>query len=408
MVIIDEAHVMKNPDAQITRAMTMVQAPYRFCLTATPIPNFADDIFMLMGWLCVPEFWRGNQSNARWPFTRQQIGKFKSRFLSREIDLTQRELNKQYGKGASPSKVSPILSEPTALLKLLKPGLGFITKKQCNPDVVDCVIHDVRVQMSADQHEMYAYWMDMENIPAVGPQIYCVQLAYLRGVCASPSEGKHAENYNELLIPSPFNNKIIAVLETVLSCLQRGEQCVVVYSHLGQAAELSKRLSQANIHISRIDSTTKNHSAEAGLFKRQKTQVMLMGIKCAQAYSFHKCPNLIIASLDWSYGKFNQAMGRVYRLNSETQVNIYCILIKDSIEEMIYDKLVTKEDAATICLHGKRVPRNVNTMDASELLAEHLFDWKTNNTKMINEFTLESEAWPPIRQKFEEAMGVLI
>ena len=75
---------------------------------------------------------------------------------------------------------------------------------------------------------------------------------------------------------------------------------------------------------------------------------------------------------------------------------------------MIYDKLVTKEDAATICLHGKRVPRNVNTMDASELLAEHLFDWKSNNAQKMNEYTLESEIWPPLKQKLEEATGVLI
>ena len=402
MIVVDEAHVMKNPDAQITKALTMVQAPYRFCLTATPIPNFAYDIFMLMGWLAVPHFWRGNRSNPRWPYTRQQIGKFKDRFLSKEIDLTQREINKKTGRAVSTTKESPILSEPTPLLKLCAPILGFITKAQCNPNVVKCNIHDVRVQLSLEQHTMYEHWLDMENIPVAGNQLVAVQLQYLRGVCASPTDGKHAENYDEAFLPSPFNNKIIAVLESALSCLLKGEQVVIVYSHLGQAAELHRRLTQAGITTSRIDSTTRSHSMEANYFKAKKTQVLLMGIKCAQAYSFSQCTNLIIASLDWSYGKFNQALGRVYRLNSHKDVSIYCILIQDSVEEMIYDKLVTKEDAATIVLHGKRVPRSTKTMEPGELLAEHLFDWK-EQSGLTSEYELETKYWPEIKAKLKES-----
>ena len=41
----------------------------------------------------------------------------------------------------------------------------------------------------------------------------------------------------------------------------------------------------------------------------------------------------------------------------------------------MFDKLANKEDTATICLYGKRVPNNTVTMSPSEILAEHLFDW---------------------------------
>lgn len=409
MVVIDEAHLIKNPDSQITQAVTMMQAPYRFCLTATPIHNYAYDIFTLAGWLCVDNWWKGGRSNSRWPYTRQQMHKFRDRFLSKENDHTQREINRRSKTQITPTKESPILSEPQSLLKQTGTFLGFVTKKQCNPDLVECIIHDVRVSMSLEQHAMYKHWLDFENVPAAGTQMVMTQMQYLRGVCSSPDEGKHADNYEAegLLMPSPFNHKIIAVIETTISCLMKGEQVTIVYYSKGQGRVLRDLLSSANIEHSTIHGGISRKSLESNNFKNKKTQVMLMSIGCAQALSFSQCPNLIIASLDWSYGKFNQALGRVFRLDSKVDVNIYCILIKDTIEEMVYDKLVRKEDAAMTVMHQKRVPRHTKTMEPSELLAEHLFDWKDHGG-LVGEYDLEKQYWPILKQKLSECKAVCL
>jgi hypothetical protein len=407
MIVIDEAHLIKNPGSQITQAVTMMQAPYRFCLTATPIHNYAYDIFTLAGWLCVDDWWRGNRSNPRWPYTRQQMGKFRDRFLSKEVDHTQREINRTSKNQISTTKESPILSEPQSLLKQTGTFLGFVTKRQCNPDMVKCIIHDVRVEMSLEQHTMYKHWLNFDNIDAAGTQMVMKQMQYLRGVCSSPDEGKHATEYEAtgMLMPSPFNHKIIAVIETTISCLSRGEQVTIVYYSKGQGRVLSELLSSASIKHSRISGETKNKNKESVDFIKQETQVMLLSIGCAQALSWDQCPNLIIASLDWSYGKFNQALGRVYRLNSKVDVNIYCILIKDTIEELVYDKLVRKEDAAMTVMHGKRVPRKTKTMEPSELLAEHLFDWKDHGG-LLAEYDLEEKYWPILKNKLIDCRGV--
>ena len=132
------------------------------------------------------------------------------------------------------------------------------------------------------------------------------------------------------------------------------------------------------------------------MFKEKQTQVMLFSINCAQAYSFEQCKNLIVGSLEWSYGKFNQALGRVFRLNSPEDVNVYVVLHKNSIEELMFDKVGTKEDAATICLHGKRVPREVKVTDAMEILADHVTGWDTLE-RGIESPEAEIEAqWPKL------------
>jgi hypothetical protein len=45
------------------------------------------------------------------------------------------------------------------------------------------------------------------------------------------------------------------------------------------------------------------------------------------------------------------------------------MLHKATIEEIMYDVVAVKDDAATICLKGQRVPREFKPVDGSEILA---------------------------------------
>lgn len=140
------------------------------------------------------------------------------------------------------------------------------------------------------------------------------------------------------------------------------------------------------------------HTAEANRFKRGDARVMFMGIKCAQGHSFDQCRNLIIGSLEWSYGSLHQAKGRVWRLTSKQQVRVWCVLHENTIEELLFDRVATKQDAATICLHGKRVPRAYHQADASEVLGEHIVNYKASDGKIMSEAECESQ-WPELRRQ---------
>jgi SNF2 family DNA or RNA helicase len=196
---------------------------------------------------------------------------------------------------------------------------------------------------------------------------YGVQMAYLRGLCANPADTE----YNKFS-KTNFTPKILCIMETIFNVIRKGEQVIHVSARHGMTNEIAERLDRAKIKYARIDGNSPDKAREAAKFKEGDVPVLLMGIKCAQAFSFEQCKNLIIGSLEWSYGVFNQALGRIYRLTSKEDVNVYVMLHKNSIEEMMFDKLGSKEDAATICLHGKRVPRDVKVLGADEVLAEHV------------------------------------
>jgi hypothetical protein len=405
MVCVDEAHVCTNLGAQVTQSLIRVGARYRFAFTATPIPNIVSNLFALMGWLCVPDWHLGDRRNAAWPYAVSDLGRFDRTFLTYETNLT--EASKR--KGAAPRKVSPVLASPARLLKLLKPTMAFISKEACNPAYQLPTIIDVRVPLGAEQARLYAFALNRANIPSTNALARARrQIQWLRAICADPHGFKHVRGK----VSSNFNPKTLAILGLVQEILGRGEQVVIISARIGQTDTLQTLLRHAGVDSVRIDSTVApdRHQQEAARFKARHVPVCFMGIKCAASHSFAQCENEIVGSLEWSYGAKHQAFGRVDRVNSRPGVRIYCVLHKGTIEEAMFDRVATKQDAATICLRGQRVPRDFAPVDASEVLAANFTQWEAagalDKKDDLGNITAKAERdcaseWPALLRQIE-------
>lgn len=251
--------------------------------------------------------------------------------------------------------------------------------------------------------------MERANIPAKNAmEAAAKQVAILRDIAAHPASSNW-NNQEALMVSSNFNPKTAAILSLVAQCLEKGEQCLIVCARLGQSSFLQRKLAEAGVRVARIDSSLppEQHTAQANLFKQKKADVMLMGIKCAQAHSFPQCWNLIIGSLEYSFGSFEQAVGRVYRVTTPQPVNIWCVLHQNSIEEIMFDTVATKGDAATICLQGRRIPRDFKPTDLSEVLAINFEKFTSGEISGLpSEETCEAQ-WPALRKSLQLAMNRL-
>ena len=409
MACFDEIHCITNMEAAITRQIIRCQPRYRWGFTATPISNIVTDIFPIMGWINVPHWHKGNLSNPRWPYTLEQINDFNETFLTEERDHTQEDRNQRASRGkwrGKCVKTSPVIAAPAMLLKIITNSMGFIDKKSCNPDYQAPTIHDIRVPMSTEQSKLYSYWMDPNKIKCKNAwQRAGIQISHLREIAAAPAHVK----FGGPTVTSNLTPKIITGLELIAECLERREQVVCISSRIALTDTLQRYLTEAigTQYISRIDSKTgaKNAQDQSNRFKRKQTWINLMGIKCAAGHSYHRCPNEIIFSIEYSYGPFHQAKGRIDRVNSEKPGRIYCLLHEGSIEETMFERCATKEDAARICLHGERLPRDFKPLDMGEILASHL------ETK-VGHKTIDQEAchqaWPALKERLQKAMNNII
>ena len=415
-VFIDEFHVASKLSSNLSQQLVRLQPKIRYGLTATPIPNSISDLFPLMGWLCVKDWYKGGIRNAAWPFAREDLGRFVSTFQSVERDHTeenQKRAADPFWRGKC-ERISPVISSPARLLKLLKPTMAYISKERCNPNYRPAKVVDVRVPMGTGQAKLYGHFLNRGNIQAKNPLVRArKQSAYLRNICADPSGFTHGGP-----VPSSnMNPKTFATMNLIKEIIAKDEQVVVIASRVGQTRTIASMLSEAGVPFARIDSTMAptQHARNANIFKngRRWTEdsngtrtrntnwcpVLLMGIKCAASYSFHLCENMIVGSLEWSFGTKEQAFGRVDRINSPKPPTVYCILCKDSIEELMYDVAGVKGDAATICLRGQRVPRDFKPVDASELLAKAIEVF--NFTKTTGEEIIAKQ-WPKLRDELAE------
>jgi len=400
MVCLDEAHKLQNLTSNRTQMAIRLKPKYRYAFTATPVPNNATDLFAIMGWLCVPNWCEGGVCNAAFPFRREDESRFISQFLTKERDLTReakyRAAKKKKGKSYS---ASPVLSAPARLLKILKPTIAYITKEQCNPDYIPPNIIDIRVPLGSQQAALYNYHTNPNNIKGKNALArFGHQVNALRAICTDPFNAK-VNKEPAPRVRSNFNPKLLAILEIIRDRMIEGEQVVVINARTGINTELHKRLNQCGISVSRIDSTSYsgNHASEANLFKQGKTDVMLMGLRCAVGHSFDQCRHLIVGSIDYSPGPFEQAIGRVDRIASKG-ASIYCILNSNTIEELQFDTVAMKDDASKIILRGERVPRDFKPTDMSEVLVESIINWKKATPQTMDE-TICEERWPELRKQ---------
>lgn len=402
MVLVDEAQFVTNLDANVTQMLIRLQPKYRYAFTATPIPNIVSNLFSVMGWLSVDGWFRGGMRNAAWPYAREELNRFNETFLSVERDLTEEAIRAEKDRNwrGKCIKESPVISSPARLLKLLKPTMAYISKQACNPAYQEAKVVDVRVPMGKEQAVLYNYFMDRSNIPANHPLVRArKQTAWLRGICADP----HGFRHGGPRVSSNMNPKMIATLELCRDLLAKGEQVLIVSARVGFTDSLQDRLADSGVPLCRIDSTVsaEQHTHQANLFKSGKARVCLMGLKCAASHSFSHCIYTIITSLEFSPGSLNQARGRTDRVNSRPGVTIYCILHQHSIEEVIFDVCMVKDDAATICLKGKRVPREFKPVDASEILAQALNNFDLTGAKP--EVQCEDN-WPLLQAAIRKAV----
>lgn len=446
-VVLDEAHCLGNINSQITRAILRTQAPKRLALSATPIPNIASNLFPVMGWLGVPDWYKGDRRTVAWPYTVDEQARFDETFLCEQRDFTAEEMKREANPDWSGKcvKTSPVIASPARLVKLVSPLMAFIRKVDCNPNLIPCRTIDVRVPMGEQQSRLYDWLSNLPNIEGSHPRVRASrQLALLRAACADPvncSTRLRSKNKPAPEVGSIFNPKVQTILELTLQCLERGEPVTIISSRLGLSDAVYFRLAQAlgESKLARIDSTipASGHATEAARFRSGEALVMQMGLRCAKAYSFSHCPNLIVGAIEYSNGTLNQAMGRIHRvdspgsivrrLNLDPEVRVWCVLHRASIEETMFDVVSTKEDAANIILRGQRLPRDFRPVDLGEVLVESLLarelafahtpqnavgasacgeepaDWWTEGDQCIHrKESLCAAVWPRMRERLTE------
>jgi superfamily II DNA or RNA helicase len=334
MVIVDEAHRIKNPDAQWTRNIKKIKTKYRHAMTGTGFINDPSEIWSILNWL-YPEVY-----TSYW--------KFREKYC----------LEEDYGGYRKVVGIDPHHEDEFKDL-IRRVGVRR-TMRECFPDIQKPVETKIPVDLNGIQRKMYEeIQMDLMTLDAMGTPLHSPNvlsmLNRLRQIAVATPEVT-GDHYDELLqkrvvtvkLREP-STKLDAVMETIegMEWDKDSREQVVVFSAFRDPLELLKaRLDKKGIpylHLHAGMNDDDRYKMWHDTWPKKEHRVFLctlaVGSESINLTSAHRA---IFLDQSWSPKDNSQAIGRIYRPGQTEVAQIIYIRAEGTIDDRILSKNAEK------------------------------------------------------------------
>lgn len=344
MIVLDEAHKIKNPSSLRSQAISEISslATSRVILTGTPMPNGYQDLYNLFNFI--------------WP--KKNVIGFKLSFLK----------NHNFKLSDSDLKL---------LLENIDPFYVRISKEQLG--LPKAIFHDpIKVKMGNLQGQIYetikeTFLSQTFKESELALELKKSKLVRLMQSLTNPGSVKLTKyekheseslyqlikNYENLEIPPKYETTRILVNQIV----ERGEKVIIwaIYTH--NIDTLKKYIENQGIKVEVLNGVTEN-DVRIDIIKQFHTDDNLKVIianpsAVAESISLHKvCKNAIYLEKSFNASHYMQSKDRIHRvgLKGTDVINYYFILCDSTIDEAIHSRVLEKESAMLKVIEGKVAP----------------------------------------------------
>lgn len=322
MIIIDEAHKLKNHKTKIYEFVQSLKKKFCLLLTATPVQNDVFELFNLISLLKPGHL--GNYET------------FQSAFSASKHDLEHDDYLKE------------LVNQVMVRNRRQDTGIEW-TNRQVNI---------IPIQFTAEEKEVYELILDLKNISPVfsgafsmitlqkemcsSKEATFLTLNKMRQNCTSLEENNSVENVMQKLMALDINSKAEKAFEIV----SKAQDKVIIFTEY----KASQAYLQWFLHIKGITSVLFNGKFNKNkrdymkhLFK-EHAQVLIATESGGEGINLQFCHHVINYDLPWNPMKLEQRIGRVHRLGQEHDVHIYNLAIDNTIEIDILQLLYKKID----------------------------------------------------------------
>lgn len=357
MVVVDEAHRIKNPDGIWGMSAVTIgkEASARIVLTGTPVPNGYEDLYNLFQFL--------------YPFRYKDI------------------LGFHYGNLAEMSKAEETDSHRvSSLIRNISPFFIRIKKRDLHlPPIAE---KTVIVEMDALQREIYdfvesRYIQDFrqDSTGTIKDRFNRAKLIRLRQAASNPallqrpiqetleSEDFELESLGDSVMPEAYQEdseivkkilaysnseiprKFVVVRDLVASKARDGLKVIVWTIFVQNAKQLAQYLTESGFESSLLIGEIEQAERELTISRfndpRESLPKVLVAnpFSVAESISLHNgCHCAIYLERDYNCANFLQSKDRIHRVGlAEGQVTEYYYLLSEgSVDEVIHDRLKNK------------------------------------------------------------------
>ena len=305
---IDEAQFIKNPTSLGAKAVKAVQAKHRFALTGTPIENTLSELWSIFDFVMPGFFGRYRQFEECY-----------EKPILRDHDSVQMQ----------------------KLRRKIRPFVLRRMKKEVLTELPDKIETRRMAEMGANQRKIYESYLariqmelagDEENTPGGNRMQVLAALTRLRQICCHPAT--FASNYHG------GSGKLDLLMEQLPDILEGGHSVIVFSQFTSMLSIVAHELKQRNIPFFYLAGSTsaQERKREVKEFNRGEVKVFLISLKAGgTGLNLTGADTVIHFDPWWNPAVEDQATDRAYRIGQKKKVQVIKYVMKDSIEEKIYE-----------------------------------------------------------------------
>lgn len=333
---IDEAQFIKNPNSLSAKAVKAIPAKHRFALTGTPIENALSELWSIFDFV-MPGF-----------FPR----------YSKFSDIYEKPIMR--GEDESMMQELKLRIQPFILRRM---------KKQVLKDLPDKTETMRMAEMTKKQRKIYLSYLsriqeeirDNESIQNGAGRIQILSaLTRLRQICCHP--GTFVENYTS------GSGKLDLLMEQLPDILDGGHSVLIFSQFTSMLSIIAKELEEVGIAYYYLAGSTKavDRKRYVKEFNEGRVKVFLVSLKAGgTGLNLIGADTVIHFDPWWNPAVEEQATDRAYRIGQSKKVHVIKYVMKDSIEEKIYQLQRKKKELSDHVIDSGEV--FINQLSKEEL-----------------------------------------
>lgn len=333
-IILDEAQFIKNPKTKNAQSVKSLKSRHRLALTGTPIENGLSELWSIFDFLLPGYLYSLNY------FTKN---------FEKPIQMGDEKRKPQ-------------------LQKLVSPFILRRTKKQVLNDLPDKVEKDMWLNFSPEEKQLYLanlaqvneqlqQQLELEKVDSI---LILAMMTRLRQICCEPR--MLYENYKG------ESTKFSMCLDLIETLKENGKKVLLFSSFTSIFDDFIEEFDRRGIKYHMITGAVdkKKRKEEVDAFQNDDSNVFLISLKAGgTGLNLTKAQAVIHFDPWWNVSAQNQATDRAYRIGQTKNVLVYQLLMKNTIEEKIYEMQKRKKEMSDLFVENSN--GGISTLSKEEL-----------------------------------------
>lgn len=343
-VVLDESHMIKNTQSNTYKNIKKLikEIPSKVFLSGTPAPNRTKELYTVLNLISSLDF------ATKTEFYEQYCG---LEYVPRHKD-DDPENDESYRGGWQQSEGGMRLEE---LYHKIAPYTYRKRKFEVLKDLPDKIYQKIVIEMTDEQQKQY------EKIE--------------EGVANEIFSDQEMSSINILTIMLRLRQytsmiKINPTVDLAKRLMDENEKSVIVDMFKPPLLEMKKLIGEnGGLHTGDEDELQRNNIKNDFQSPEGKCKIFLASISTTKyGLTLTAASKLFMTTLPWSTGEYDQVSDRLHRIGQKDTVFIYPVIVKDTIDEYVFNMIEKKRIEITKVLDNEDYKSNIEESVLSEVL----------------------------------------